>query len=33
MPDNFDDTYPNRRAEIDPSQRHAMHERYFPDPR
>jgi CDGSH-type Zn-finger protein/mannose-6-phosphate isomerase-like protein (cupin superfamily) len=29
MPDNFDDTYPNRRAEIDPSQRHAMAERFF----
>jgi CDGSH-type Zn-finger protein/mannose-6-phosphate isomerase-like protein (cupin superfamily) len=29
MPANFDGTYPNRRAEIDPSQRQAMHERYF----
>jgi CDGSH-type Zn-finger protein/mannose-6-phosphate isomerase-like protein (cupin superfamily) len=29
MPDNFDNTYPERSAEIDPSQRHAMAERYF----
>jgi mannose-6-phosphate isomerase-like protein (cupin superfamily)/CDGSH-type Zn-finger protein len=29
MPVHFDETYPERRAEIDPSQRHAMHERYF----
>ena len=29
MPANFDETCPNRRAEIDPSQRHAMAERYF----
>ena len=29
MPANFDVTTPNRMAEIDPSQRHAMAERYF----
>jgi CDGSH-type Zn-finger protein/mannose-6-phosphate isomerase-like protein (cupin superfamily) len=29
MPANFDDAYPDRRAEIDPSQRHAMAERFF----
>ncbi|HEY2444319.1 MAG TPA: CDGSH iron-sulfur domain-containing protein [Rhizomicrobium sp.] len=29
MPANFDETHPNRMAEIDPSQRHAMAERYF----
>jgi mannose-6-phosphate isomerase-like protein (cupin superfamily)/CDGSH-type Zn-finger protein len=29
MPDNFDGTAPNRKAEIDPSRRHAMAERYF----
>ncbi len=29
MPDNFDETYPMRRAEIDSSLRHAMAERYF----
>jgi CDGSH-type Zn-finger protein/mannose-6-phosphate isomerase-like protein (cupin superfamily) len=29
MPHNFDEACPNRRAEIDPSQRHAMAERYF----
>jgi CDGSH-type Zn-finger protein/mannose-6-phosphate isomerase-like protein (cupin superfamily) len=29
MPVTFDATHPNRRAEIDPSQRHAMAERYF----
>jgi len=29
MPLNFDETYPNRLAEIDPSQRHAMAERFF----
>ncbi len=29
MPANFDETYPRRCAEIDPSQRHAMHARYF----
>ncbi|HEX4860794.1 MAG TPA: CDGSH iron-sulfur domain-containing protein [Rhizomicrobium sp.] len=29
MPDNFDSAHPNRLAEIDPSQRHAMAERYF----
>ena len=29
MPDNFDAAHPNRLAEIDPSQRHAMAERYF----
>jgi len=29
MPDNFDQGQPERRAEIDPSQRHAMAERFF----
>jgi CDGSH-type Zn-finger protein/mannose-6-phosphate isomerase-like protein (cupin superfamily) len=29
MPDNFDAAHPHRSAEIDPSQRHAMAERYF----
>ncbi len=29
MPDNFDADFPSRSAEIDPSQRHAMAERYF----
>jgi CDGSH-type Zn-finger protein/mannose-6-phosphate isomerase-like protein (cupin superfamily) len=29
MPNNFDANYPKRSAEIDPSQRHAMAERYF----
>ena len=29
MPANFDGTTPNRMAEIDPSHRHAMAERYF----
>jgi mannose-6-phosphate isomerase-like protein (cupin superfamily)/CDGSH-type Zn-finger protein len=29
MPTNFDERYPERCAEIVPSQRHAMHERYF----
>jgi CDGSH-type Zn-finger protein/mannose-6-phosphate isomerase-like protein (cupin superfamily) len=29
MPDNFDAAHPHRLAEIDPSQRHAMAERYF----
>jgi CDGSH-type Zn-finger protein/mannose-6-phosphate isomerase-like protein (cupin superfamily) len=29
MPDNFDMAHPDRLAEIDPSQRHAMAERYF----
>lgn len=29
MPNNFDADYPKRAAEIDPSQRHAMAERYF----
>jgi mannose-6-phosphate isomerase-like protein (cupin superfamily) len=29
MPAKFDEAYAERRAEIDPSQRHAMHERYF----
>jgi mannose-6-phosphate isomerase-like protein (cupin superfamily)/CDGSH-type Zn-finger protein len=29
MPDNFDATCPNRLAEVDSSQRHAMAERYF----
>jgi CDGSH-type Zn-finger protein/quercetin dioxygenase-like cupin family protein len=29
MPDNFDAAHPQRLAEIDPSQRHAMAERYF----
>ncbi len=29
MPGNFDGTYPHRCAEVDPSQRHAMAERFF----
>ncbi|HEY2660653.1 MAG TPA: CDGSH iron-sulfur domain-containing protein [Caulobacteraceae bacterium] len=29
MPDNFEAEHPNRRAEIDPDQRHAMAERHF----
>ncbi|HEY1612905.1 MAG TPA: CDGSH iron-sulfur domain-containing protein [Rhizomicrobium sp.] len=29
MPDNFDESCPDRCAEIDPSQRHAMAERFF----
>jgi CDGSH-type Zn-finger protein/mannose-6-phosphate isomerase-like protein (cupin superfamily) len=29
MPGNFDASWPGRAAEIDPSQRQAMHERYF----
>jgi CDGSH-type Zn-finger protein/mannose-6-phosphate isomerase-like protein (cupin superfamily) len=29
MPANFDETFPSRLAAIDPSQRHAMAERYF----
>jgi len=29
MPDNFDAVHPDRLAEIDPAQRHAMAERYF----
>jgi CDGSH-type Zn-finger protein/mannose-6-phosphate isomerase-like protein (cupin superfamily) len=29
MPGNFGEAYPDRRAEVDPSQRHAMAERFF----